>query len=251
MFNLDVLFSPSNIFLFMAIFTRLSGLMRSAPLFSTYPIPVQVKVWICALIAFILFPIVQMNTSFIAPTTVPALTMILVKEFLIGFAIGFCANLLFVGIELGVNTFTVQMGLSADQALNPASGGNSHAEGLNTTASGEQSHAEGSDTTASGSYSHAEGYNTKASSTSSHAEGFFAKASGSYSHAEGSNTTALAYQHAQGCYNDTSVAKANTTGSTTGTAFVIGNGGGTFFKSNAFRVQGDGAVYAKSAYIKD
>lgn len=125
MFNLDVLFSPSNIFLFMAIFTRLSGLMRSAPLFSTYPIPVQVKVWICALIAFILFPIVQMNTSFVAPTTVPALTMILVKEFLIGFAIGFCANLLFVGIELGVNTFTVQMGLSADQALNPASGGNS------------------------------------------------------------------------------------------------------------------------------
>ena len=44
---------------------------------------------------------------------------------MIGYAIGFCANLLFVGIELGVNTFTVQMGLSADQALNPASGGNS------------------------------------------------------------------------------------------------------------------------------
>ena len=125
MFNLDVLFSANNIFLFMAIFTRLTGLFRSAPLFSTYPIPTQVKVWICALIAFILFPIIQMNTNFVAPTTVPALTIILIKEFLIGFAIGFCANLLFVGIELGVNTFTVQMGLSADQALNPASGGNS------------------------------------------------------------------------------------------------------------------------------
>jgi flagellar biosynthetic protein FliR len=51
--------------------------------------------------------------------------LILVKEFAIGFAIGFCANIMFIGIELGINTFTVQMGLSADQAFNPSSGGNS------------------------------------------------------------------------------------------------------------------------------
>ena len=125
MFNLDVLFSTANIILFMAIFTRLSGLFASAPLFSTYPIPLQVKIWLAAGIAFILFPIVQYNTSFTVPNTVPALTLILIKEFFIGFAIGYCANILFVGIELGVNMFAVQMGLSADQALNPTSGGQS------------------------------------------------------------------------------------------------------------------------------
>ena len=125
MFNLDVLFSVSNIILFMAIFTRLSGLFASAPLFSTYPIPSQVKIWLAACIAFILFPIVQYNTSFAVPNSVPALTLILLKEFLIGFAMGFCANIMFVGIELGVNMFAIQMGLSADQALNPTSGGQS------------------------------------------------------------------------------------------------------------------------------
>ena len=125
MFNLDVLFSTSNIILFMAIITRISGLLSSAPLFSTYPIPTQVKIWLAAMVAFILFPIVQMNTQFAVPTTVPALTIILFKEFLIGFAIGYCAKILFIGIELGVSTFTIQMGLSADQALNPTSGGNS------------------------------------------------------------------------------------------------------------------------------
>lgn len=125
MFNLDVLFSMNNIVLFMAIFTRLSGLFTSAPLFSTYPIPAQVKVWLAAAIAFILFPIVQVGTQFAVPTSVPALTLILFKEFAIGYAIGFCANVIFIGIELGVNTFTIQMGLSADQALNPTSGGNS------------------------------------------------------------------------------------------------------------------------------
>ena len=125
MFGLDVLFSTSNILLFMAIITRLSGLFMSAPLLSKYPIPTQVKVWLAATIAFILFPIVQANTNFIAPNSVPVLTVILFKEFMIGYAIGFCANILFIGIEMGVNTFTIQMGLSADQAFNPTSGGNS------------------------------------------------------------------------------------------------------------------------------
>lgn len=125
MFNLDVLFSVGNIILFMAIITRLSGLFASAPLFSTYPIPIQIKVWLVALISFILFPIIQSSTQFVTPNSVPALALILFKEYMVGYAIGFCANILFVGIELGVNTFTVQMGLSADQALNPASGGNS------------------------------------------------------------------------------------------------------------------------------
>ena len=123
MFNLDVLFSVSNILLFMAILTRISGMFASAPLFSTYPIPMQAKVWLAALITFILFPIVQYNTHFVAPNSVPALTVILFKEFLIGYAMGFCANIIFAGIELGVNMFAIQMGLSASQALNPASGG--------------------------------------------------------------------------------------------------------------------------------
>ncbi len=125
MFNLDVLFSVGNIVLFMAIFTRLSGLFASAPVFSTYPIPTQVKVWLSAVIAFILFPIVQANSNFVTPNSVPALTLILFKEYLTGYVIGYCANILFSGIELGVNTFTIQMGLAADQAINPSSGGRS------------------------------------------------------------------------------------------------------------------------------
>ncbi len=125
MFNLDVLFSVGNIVLFMAIMTRISGMFATAPLFSTYPIPPQVKIWLAALIAFILFPIVQYNTHFTTPTSIPMLTVILFKEYLIGYAMGFCANIIFVGIELGVNMFAIQMGLSASQALNPVSGGTS------------------------------------------------------------------------------------------------------------------------------
>jgi len=117
--------SPVNIILFISILTRITGLLSSAPLFSNYPIPMMAKAWFAALVAFILFPMVSANVHFIMPTTVPELALILIKEFFIGFAIGFCAKIIFVGVEMGVNMFAIQMGLAADQALNPTSGGSS------------------------------------------------------------------------------------------------------------------------------
>ena len=125
MIDLFDIFSPANIILFMAIVTRLSGMFASAPMFSTFPIPQQVKIWLCAVISFLIFPLIQSKISFMAPTSVPELTVILFREFLIGFAIGYCANVLFIAMELGANMFSIQMGLSADMALNPMSGGSS------------------------------------------------------------------------------------------------------------------------------
>ena len=74
------------------------------------------------------------------------------------------------------------------------------------------------------------------------------KASGAYSLATGYYTEALQNQHAQGHYNDTTIALANSTsGTSDGAAFVIGNGTSTA-KSNAFQVTGKGVVYSKGAY---
>ena len=136
----------------------------------------------------------------------------------------------------------------------------SHAEGFDTTASGDVSHAEGYSTTASNYSSHAEGYRAIASNYSSHAEGFGTTASGSYSHAEGSGTTASGASshaegngttasnkasHACGHYN-AAMTDGGASNNTTGTAFVIGNGTKSTELSNAFSVQFDGTVKAKS-----
>lgn len=121
-FTLLQIFSPANIIVFMAIVVRIGGLLTAAPLYSTYPIPVQVKIWLTAFIAFILYPMVQANSHFAIPHEVAALTCVMVKEFAIGYIIGFCANLVFIAAELGANMFSIQMGLSISQALNPASG---------------------------------------------------------------------------------------------------------------------------------
>ena len=137
----------------------------------------------------------------------------------------------------------------AEGSITIASGPFSHAEGDRTTASGQSSHAEGVITTASGYYSHAEGISTTASDSYSHAEGSYTTASSLSSHAEGSYTTASnAASHASGRYNAT-MTGGGSEANTTGTAFVIGNGtksGGTPTLSNAFSVQFDGTVKAKS-----
>lgn len=120
--DLFTLLSPTNLILFVIILTRLSGLMTSAPLISTYPIPTQIKIWFMAMIAFIIFPIVAAHSHINVPYNVPALTVILIREFLIGYITGFIASLVFIGVEISADLISMQVGLTAAQAFNPMTG---------------------------------------------------------------------------------------------------------------------------------
>lgn len=120
--DLLTLLSPKNLVIFVIILTRLSGLMTSVPLISKYPIPVQLKVWFIALIAFIIFPMVSAQIHLAIPTNIPELTVILIREFAIGYIIGFVADIVFIGVEISAELLSMQMGLTAAQALNPMTG---------------------------------------------------------------------------------------------------------------------------------
>lgn len=128
-----------------------------------------------------------------------------------------------------------------------AYGKNSHTEGYHTVASANESHAEGCGCETSGSFAHAEGFETKAiGGNGSHVEGYKTTASGPSSHAEGYYAKAVNYaSHASGKYN-AAMTTGGSSGNTTGTAFVIGNGTGSSALSNAFSVQYSGIVKAKS-----
>ena len=146
----------------------------------------------------------------------------------------------------GTQSFAYGYSSHAEGGYTTASYDYSHAEGTNTTSSGYASHAEGEKTTASGNRSHSEGNNTTASGHISHAEGSDTTASGHISHAEGYQTTASNYaSHAGGHYN-VAMATGGSNANTVGTAFVIGNGSTVSTLSNAFSVQYNGIVKAKS-----
>lgn len=121
-FDLASLLSPRNIILFVVVFTRLSGLMTTIPLLSTYPFPFQVKTWFMASVAIIMLPVVMATSNFQIPTSMPILFIVLLKEFMIGYIIGFVSNIIFISVEIAAELLSMQMGLTAAQALNPATG---------------------------------------------------------------------------------------------------------------------------------
>lgn len=124
-----------------------------------------------------------------------------------------------------------------------------HTEGNGTTASDWQAHAEGCDTTASKGCAHAEGHSTIASGYASHSEGQGTRASGDYSHAAGYYTIANQNQYVIGHHNQQYMYANNASeGAIDAVAFSIGNGT-TNSDSNAFRIQYNGKVYAKSSSI--
>ncbi len=120
--NLLTLLSPANIVIFVIIFTRISGMLFSMPLISTYPIPQQVKVWLCALVSFLLFPMVAASVNFTVPQSIPELGIYLLREFSVGYIIGFCASFLFAAVQIGGEFISIQIGISMSQVLDPTTG---------------------------------------------------------------------------------------------------------------------------------
>lgn len=94
----------------------------SMPLISTYPIPEQVKIWLGALVSFILFPMVAAHSGFVVPQSMPELLLYLFREFAIGYIIGFCATFLFAAVQIGGEFVSIQVGISMSQVLDPTTG---------------------------------------------------------------------------------------------------------------------------------
>ncbi len=113
------LLSANSLVLFLIVFTRLTGMMAGAPLFSTYPIPTNVKVLLCAITAFIMYPMVAQSVGTKIPHDMVMLTLFLVKEFFIGFLIGFIARFIFAAVQIAGQTVGVQMGVTMAMVLDP------------------------------------------------------------------------------------------------------------------------------------
>jgi len=116
------LLSPYNIVIFMLVFTRLAGMIQTAPFFSAIKAPNMTKIWFGAVVAFIMYPLVHASKNYVMPHNMMEFLILIAFEFLIGYLIGFIANLIFEGIRMAGNIFSIQMALSMSEALDPATG---------------------------------------------------------------------------------------------------------------------------------
>ncbi len=119
--DLMLMLTPTSMVIFMLVVSRLSGMIAAAPFFSTIPAPMHAKALLVALAGFIMYPVVAAQTGAITSTVLdmPALIILIAKEFAIGAVIGFCANIIFAGVQMAGNILSMQMGLSISSVLDP------------------------------------------------------------------------------------------------------------------------------------
>ena len=119
-FDVVSLLSPEKVVYFVLVMTRLSGMMMTAPLFSTYPIPSHVKACLIALIAFLTYPIIaKVSPIELMPTDLLSLGAMAFREVVVGAIIGFCMNLIFVSIQIAGQLVSIQMALAMSDILDP------------------------------------------------------------------------------------------------------------------------------------
>lgn len=118
--DFSIFFSTESIIIFILVLSRIAGMLTSAPLISTFPIPIQLKAGLAAMCAFILYPFVlQSAVNFIAPKDLISFSVLLFKETAIGILIGFAISLIFTAVEIGGQILSIQMGLAIASALDP------------------------------------------------------------------------------------------------------------------------------------
>lgn len=105
--------------------SRILGLIASAPLFGNAGVPLRVKVFLGIILALVIAPLVPAVPA--ADPTSWAGLLILVKEMIIGVAMGFAMRIVFAAIEFAGEVASQTMGLGFAMFFDPATRGRSSA----------------------------------------------------------------------------------------------------------------------------
>ena len=105
--------------IFALVLFRVGGLLVLAPLLGSASVPAKVKVLIALVLSAAVFSLVPQPTA--APNNVWGLTLAVGNELLIGISMGFTLSLLFLGVQVGAELISQQMGWSLAQLVDPSS----------------------------------------------------------------------------------------------------------------------------------
>jgi type III secretion protein SpaR/YscT/HrcT len=115
--------------LFAAILARLAPLVFVAPFFGGKLIPVTVRAALALALAVVMLPAISSGLAPLQSASTGYLTAVLVKEVLIGFALGFLLALVFYGIQAAGWLADTARGASMSEVMVPQSGVRSSAIG--------------------------------------------------------------------------------------------------------------------------
>ena len=107
---------------FLLILMRLMGMIWVAPFFSSYLIPMRVKLILGIMVSIVMFPMVSVDMwgGVFVGGLVEYIGLI-VKELLVGLSIGLMMSIIFGVFQLAGQFFSVQMGFGINEVLDPVS----------------------------------------------------------------------------------------------------------------------------------
>lgn len=104
---------------FVLLAIRLGGLVLSAPIFGSPPVPAPLKVALAILLAFVFTPLA--GSPPVEAWSAGAFILAAGAEFAVGLLIGFTASLLFAAVRLAGHLVDQDMGISIGGVLDPTS----------------------------------------------------------------------------------------------------------------------------------
>lgn len=124
--------SPARVLLLMAVVTRTSGMMVSAPIISAANVPANFRALVAAGISLLWWFVLPEGSGALfqvagagpeAGSTLRLdwvyLALVLVQEFVIGLIIGYTCNVFFQAISAGASLLSVQMGMQLSNQMDP------------------------------------------------------------------------------------------------------------------------------------
>ncbi len=106
---------------FCLVFFRVVGIFIISPVLGQKQIPKRIKVALAFFISLVLFPVTRFGFSLVKEKW-GILTLEIGRELMVGIIIGYCASILFTGIQLSGEIIGRQMGLGMAKLLDPLSG---------------------------------------------------------------------------------------------------------------------------------
>lgn len=107
-----------DVFNWLLVFLRASGLMTVFPVFSATNFPVQLRVALAALVAFLVAPMIPVARP---PFDFIGMLGLMIGEVGFGLMLGFVSRMLFYALELAGGLISTEIGLSLPSSLNPLS----------------------------------------------------------------------------------------------------------------------------------
>lgn len=111
-------FTPETLVLFLLLVVRLGAMVTSLPLLGARQVPGQIKILLTLTLSVGFYPLMQAQ-HIIVPQRLEHVVLAIVGEMLIGLLIGFVAQVLFAGMQLGGELVSQQMGLNIATIFDP------------------------------------------------------------------------------------------------------------------------------------